>query len=228
MLVARNLTKEYQVGDHSLTVLRDVSFSIPQGAFVAVVGPSGSGKTTLLNLIGCLDQPDAGRIVIAGTDVTDRPLHALARLRNEYFGYIFQTFNLIPVLTAYENVEFPLRLSGVGRAERRMRTEGILERVGLGAHGSHRPNELSGGQRQRVAIARALVTNPLAVLADEPTANLDSRTATEIVDLMSALNHTQGVTFIFSTQDPHIIRKAGRVLWMTDGAVYEERKEVAS
>jgi putative ABC transport system ATP-binding protein len=223
-----HVTRSYRLGRATVPAVQQVNATFGRGEFTAVAGPSGSGKTTLLNLIGCLDQPDAGRIVIAGTDVTDRPLHALARLRNEYFGYIFQTFNLIPVLTAYENVEFPLRLSGVGRADRRLRTEGILERVGLRAHGSHRPNELSGGQRQRVAIARALVTNPLAVLADEPTANLDSRTATEIVDLMSALNRTQGVTFIFSTHDPQIIRKAGRVLWMTDGAVHEERKEVAS
>jgi putative ABC transport system ATP-binding protein len=223
-----HVTRSYRLGRATVPAVQQVSATFGRGEFTAVAGPSGSGKTTLLNLIGCLDQPDAGRIVIAGTDVTDRPLHALARLRNEYFGYIFQTFNLIPVLTAYENVEFPLRLSGVGRADRRLRTEGILERVGLGAHGAHRPNELSGGQRQRVAIARALVTNPLAVLADEPTANLDSRTATEIVDLMSALNQTQGVTFIFSTHDPQIIRKAGRVLWMTDGAVHEERKELAS
>jgi putative ABC transport system ATP-binding protein len=174
-------------------------------------------------VIGCLDKPDAGQVVIGGRDVTGQALHKLAGLRQKFFGYVFQTFNLIPVLSAYENVEFPLLLDGgSGAADRKGRVEALLERVGLADHRHHRPNQLSGGQRQRVAIARALVARPLAVLADEPTANLDSKTAGEIVDLMADLNTSEHVTFVFATHDPHIISKAGRVVWMADGAIQQD------
>ncbi|MGZ5440818.1 MAG: ABC transporter ATP-binding protein [Thermoanaerobaculia bacterium] len=215
--------RTYRLGKTDVPALEDVSVEIRRGEFTAIAGPSGSGKTTILNIIGCIDKPDAGRLLINGEDVTERPLHALAGLRNRYFGYIFQTFNLIPVLTAYENVEYPLLLAGVGRNERRERVAEMLEAVGLAGHAKHRPQELSGGQRQRVAIARALVTRPLAVLADEPTANLDSKTGSELLDLMAELNETQQVTFLFSTHDASILEKAHRVLSLHDGRLIETK-----
>ena len=219
----RGIRRTYRLGKTTVPALEDVNVGIRRGEFTAIAGPSGSGKTTILNIIGCIDKPDGGRLLINGDDVTDRPLHALAGLRNRYFGYIFQTFNLIPVLTAFENVEYPLLLAGVKRAERRERVTEMLEAVGLSAHAKHKPQELSGGQRQRVAIARALVTRPLAVLADEPTANLDSKTGTELLDLMAELNDTQQVTFLFSTHDSKILDKARRVLSLTDGRLVETK-----
>ena len=215
--------REYKLGNTTVPALREVDVAFGRGEFTAIAGPSGSGKTTLLNVIGCIDKPDAGRLMVDGEDVTDQPLHKLAGLRNRYFGFVFQSFNLIPVLTAFENVEFPLLIGGVARAERNRRVRELLDRVGLGAHARHRPSELSGGQRQRVAIARALVMEPMAVLADEPTANLDSHTGAEILDLMASLNESRGVTFIFSTHDHQIIRKARRVLSMADGVLREDR-----
>ena len=219
----RDVRRTYRLGKTTVPALENVSVGIGRGEFTAIAGPSGSGKTTILNIIGCIDKPDAGRLIINGDDVTDRPLHALAGLRNRYFGYIFQTFNLIAVLTAYENVEYPLLLAGVGRNERRQRVADMLEAVGLTAHAKHRPQELSGGQRQRVAIARALVTRPLAVLADEPTANLDSRTGSELLDLMAELNEKENVTFLFSTHDSKILEKARRVLSLHDGRLVETK-----
>jgi putative ABC transport system ATP-binding protein len=216
-----HVRRTYRLGKTLVPAVRDASVAFQRGEFTALAGPSGSGKTTLLNIIGCIDKPDAGRLIINGQDVTRLPLHKLAELRNKYFGYVFQTFNLIAVMSAYENVEYPLLLAGVGRAERRERVSRMLETVGLGDHARHRPSELSGGQRQRVAIARALVTRPLAVLADEPTANLDSKTAANLIDLMSYLNATENVTFIFSTHDQHIIGKARRVLAVQDGELVE-------
>jgi putative ABC transport system ATP-binding protein len=221
VIALRGVEREYRMGRTTIRALRGVSAEFQRGEFTAIAGPSGSGKTTLLNLIGCIDKPDRGRVIVNGQDVTDTPLHRLAGLRNRYFGFIFQTFNLIPVLNAYENVEFPVLLDGLPSGERRARVEGLLERVGLEDHRRHRPHELSGGQRQRVAIARALVAQPLAVLADEPTANLDSHTGAGILDLMHELNEARGVTFLFSTHDPQIIRKARRVLAIHDGEVQE-------
>ena len=223
VIALRGVEREYRMGRSTITALRGVSAEFRRGEFTALAGPSGSGKTTLLNLIGCIDKPDRGRVVVNGEDVTDTPLHRLAGLRNRYFGFVFQSFNLIPVLSAYENIEFPVLLDGTPAAERKSRVEALLERVGLADHRRHRPHELSGGQRQRVAIARALVARPLAVLADEPTANLDSRTGAEILDLMQELNEAAGVTFLFSTHDRQIMRKARRVLTMHDGEVLEER-----
>lgn len=219
----RGIRRTYRLGKTTVPALEDVNVGIRRGEFTAIAGPSGSGKTTILNIIGCIDKPDGGRLLINGDDITARPLHALAGLRNRYFGYIFQTFNLIPVLTAFENVEYPLLLAGVLRGERRARVSDMLDAVGLAAHAKHRPQELSGGQRQRVAIARALVTRPLAVLADEPTANLDSRTGGELLDLMAELNDTQQVTFLFSTHDSKILDKARRVLSLTDGRLIETK-----
>lgn len=216
-----HIQRTYRLGKTLVPAVRDATIEFQRGEFTALAGPSGSGKTTLLNIIGCIDKPDGGRLIINGEDVTSRPLYKLAGLRNKYFGYVFQTFNLIEVLTAYENVEYPLLLAGVGRAERRERVSKMLEAVGLGGHGKHRPSELSGGQRQRVATARALVTRPLAVLADEPTANLDSKTGHSLIDLMSHLNVTENITFIFATHDQHIIDRARRVVAVQDGALVE-------
>lgn len=214
-----DVQREYRLGKTAVTALRGVSVSVGPGEFTAIAGPSGSGKTTLLNIIGCIDKPDRGRLVVRGDDITAVPLHKLAALRNRYFGYVFQSFNLVPVLSAQENVEFPLLIGGVRRAERKRRASEMLERVGLAGHTKHRPSELSGGQRQRVAIARALVTEPMTVLADEPTANLDSKTGAEILDLMAELNHSRGVTFLFSTHDPAILSKARRVVRISDGVL---------
>lgn len=223
VIALRGVEREYRMGRTTSVALRGVSAEFQRGEFTAIAGPSGSGKTTLLNLIGCIDKPDRGQVIVNGDDVTDTPLHRLAGLRNRYFGFVFQSFNLIPVLSAYENVEFPVLLNGLSKGERRARVEHLLERVGLADHRRHRPHELSGGQRQRVAIARALVAQPLAVLADEPTANLDSRTGAEILDLMQELNEAGGVTFLFSTHDRQIMRKARRVLVMHDGRLRAER-----
>jgi putative ABC transport system ATP-binding protein len=220
----RDIERRYRLGKTEVLALRGVTVDFWSGEFTAIAGPSGSGKTTLLNIIGCIDKPNGGRLTLRGNDVTDQPTHRLAALRNRDFGFIFQTFNLIPVLTAYENVEYPLVINGTPKAERRRRVEELLAQVGLAEHRRHRPNELSGGQRQRVAIARALVNRPLAVLADEPTANLDSRTGGEILDLMSELNETQQVTFLFSTHDASIISRARRVLLMTDGILQEDER----
>jgi putative ABC transport system ATP-binding protein len=221
-----HIQRSYRLGKTIVPALRDATIDFRLGEFTALAGPSGSGKTTLLNIIGCLDKPDSGHLLINGEDVTRRPLHRLAGLRNRYFGYVFQTFNLIAVLTAYENVEYPLLLAGVGRKERRERVAEVLESVGLQDHARHRPSELSGGQRQRVAIARALVTKPIAVLADEPTANLDSKTGHGLIALMAELNDVHGVTFLFATHDPHIIDQARRVVSVHDGALLELRGEL--
>jgi len=220
----RDIERRYRLGKTAVLALRGVTVDFWSGEFTAIAGPSGSGKTTLLNIIGCIDKPNGGRLALRGKDVTDQPTHRLASLRNQYFGFIFQTFNLIPVLTAYENIEYPLVINGTPKAERRRRVEELLVRVGLAEHRRHRPNELSGGQRQRVAIARALVNRPVAVLADEPTANLDSRTGGEILDLMSELNESQQVTFLFSTHDASIISRARRVLLMADGILQEDER----
>ena len=219
------IRRTYKLGRTLVPALGDVSVTFRRGEFTAIAGPSGSGKTTILNIVGCIDKADGGQLIIDGRDVTAQPLHKLADLRNQYFGYIFQTFNLIAVLTAYENVEYPLLLAGVNRKERRERVAAMLAAVGLTAHANHKPSELSGGQRQRVAIARALVTRPLAVLADEPTANLDSKTGAELLDLMVELNETEGVTFLFSTHDPKVIARARRVLSMQDGQLVEIKGE---
>jgi putative ABC transport system ATP-binding protein len=215
----QQVQKHYRLGRISVRAVENVDLDLHQGDFVALAGPSGSGKTTLLNLIGCIDKPSGGRILIQGRDVTEIPLHRLADIRRSMIGFVFQTFNLIPVLTAFENVEYPLLLSGGSRKERHGRVWQWLERVGLKDQAQQRPDQLSGGQRQRVAIARALITDPVLVLADEPTANLDSATAAEILNLMSGLNQDLGSTFIFATHDSHIISRARRRISLRDGRV---------
>jgi putative ABC transport system ATP-binding protein len=217
-----DVTKSYALGRVRVTALRGVTLTIGRGELVALAGPSGSGKTTLLNLIGCIDKPDEGRVVIDGVDVTSVPLHRLASLRRDTIGFVFQTFNLVPVLTAYENVEYPLLLQGLPRRERDERVREWLERVDLTPQMKQRPDQMSGGQRQRVAIARAMAGQPKLVVADEPTANLDSATAARILDLLAELNSTTGVTFVFSTHDPALIERAERVVPIHDGTILDE------
>src|SRR5438105_426361 len=218
-----DVTRTYPLGRVNVRALTGVSLDIDRGDFLALAGPSGSGKTTLLNIIGCLDKPDAkpdsGRILIDGVDVTPVPLHRLAATRRDTLGFIFQTFNLIPVLTAYENVEYPLLLQHVPAAMRRKRVLEWLEQVGLSDQARQRPDQLSGGQRQRVAIARAMAGQPKLVLADEPTANPDSVTAAKILDLVEEINARTGCTFIFATHDPALMSRAHRCVQMHDGAL---------
>jgi putative ABC transport system ATP-binding protein len=218
VVAVKDLTKTYRLGMQTVTALAEVSLTVHAGEFMAVAGPSGSGKTTLLNLIGCLDTPTSGEIAIDGEPVGRLSATRRADLRARKLGFIFQTFNLIPVLTAWENVEYPLLIHRRG-GELGPRVQRALEQVGLGERARHRPPELSGGQQQRVAIARALVTEPALVLADEPTANLDSATGREIVDLMRRLNRERGTTFVFSTHDPRIMAAADRVVQISDGRV---------
>jgi len=213
------ISKSYRLGAVRVEALAGVSFDIARGDFVAVAGPSGSGKTTLLNIIGCIDKPDQGRIVIDDVDVTRVPLHRLTAMRRDAIGFIFQTFNLIPVLTAFENVEYPLLLKGLGRREREERVRHWLAQVGLQSQWKQRPDQLSGGQRQRVAIARAMVTEPKLVVADEPTANLDSETGSRILDLLADINANTGCTFVFSTHDASLIARAERVVRIRDGRI---------
>ena len=217
-----HVCKDYRLGEQTVRALDDVSLSIEQGVFLAIAGPSGSGKSTLLNLIGCIDTPTSGRILIDGKDVSGQSPDQLADLRARTIGFVFQTFNLLPVLSAQENVEYPLlQMRELGRDERRARVAKMLEIVGLARFARHRPNQLSGGQRQRVAIARALVTRPRLVLADEPTANLDHQTGEGILTLMQEINRRSGTTFIFSTHDRKVMSKANRLVRIEDGRVYQ-------
>jgi putative ABC transport system ATP-binding protein len=215
-VTVRDVSKTYRLGKVTVTALDGVSLAVKAGEFLAVAGPSGSGKTTLLNLIGCLDTPTSGEVMIDGEAIGGLSAGRRADLRARKLGFVFQTFNLIPVLTAWENVEYPLLLQR-RRGDVADRVRAALEHVGLADRARHRPPELSGGQQQRVAIARALVTEPALVLADEPTANLDSRTGHEIVELMRRLNRERGTTFVFSTHDPRIVNAADRVLEISDG-----------
>jgi putative ABC transport system ATP-binding protein len=212
-----SLIKNYMLGKTEVPALRGVTLGIKHGEFTAISGPSGSGKTTLLNLLGLLDSPTTGNVFLEGSEVTYNGLSSLHHIRLEKLGYIFQTFNLIPVLTAYENVEYPLLLTRKSSSLRRQLVERKLREVKIWEFRHHKPNELSGGQRQRVAIARALVNNPRIILADEPTANIDSVTASEILDLMLSLNEEEKVTFLFSTHDPQVLRYARRVIKIHDG-----------
>ena len=215
-----DVKKHYMLGDTRVDALRGVSLTIDRGEFMAIAGPSGSGKSTILNMIGCIDTPSEGRVIIDGTEVGHLSDAELTRYRRTRIGFIFQSFNLIPVLNVYENIEFPLLL-GNGRT-RKQREEIVMhfvEEVQLADRLKNKPNELSGGQRQRVAIARALVTRPLIVLADEPTANLDSETGHRIIELMREVNEAEKTTFIFSTHDSHIMEHARRVVNIRDGLV---------
>ena len=218
LIRGENVSKVYQTGEVPVKALRGVTFSIEKGAFAAFVGPSGSGKTTLLNLIGCLDKPSAGKLLVAGMDVSSFGKTDAAIFRGTHIGFIFQSFNLIPVLTAYENVEYPLiMVQNVPPAERRNRVEKLLEAVGMADQGKKMPDQISGGQKQRVAIARALVTRPQLVLADEPTANLDRDTAMSVLAVMKKIRDDSQTTFVFSTHDNRIIGKAESIYRIEDG-----------
>jgi len=219
----QDLVKQYALGSVTVPALRNVTLSMDKGEFATICGPSGSGKTTLLNLLGFIDSPSSGKVYFEGAEIRYNGLSHLHRLRLEKIGFIFQTFNLIPVLSAYENVEYPLLLTKKSARERRTLVEKILREVKLWDWRNHKPNELSGGQRQRVAIARALVNNPGLVLADEPTANIDSATAAEILDLMRTLNEEDRVTFLFSTHDPTVVAYAKRIIRLHDGAIVTEK-----
>lgn len=219
MVEVRDLHKDYKVGKVLFPALRGIELQIEDGEFTAMVGPSGSGKTTLLNIIGCLDSPTKGEVFFDRINTNQLSSKEKARLRQEKIGFIFQTFNLIPVLTAYENVELPLLLLNLSSQERKRRIQAILAEVGLSDFINRRPNEMSGGQQQRIAIARALVKKPNIVLADEPTANLDSNTARDILALMKELNQRHKTTFLFSTHDRLVMEYATRVINLRDGKV---------
>jgi putative ABC transport system ATP-binding protein len=219
LIRVRELRKVYRQGELEVHALRGVDLDVAEGEFTALAGPSGSGKTTLLNLIGALDVPTDGTVEVAGRDVTTLSTGDAADFRLDHVGFIFQAYNLVPVLTAYENAEFTLLLRGASPDERRKVVEPLLRTVGLGDMMDRRPHELSGGQQQRVAVVRALATRPRIVLADEPTANLDSETSTELMALMAELNRELGTTFVFSTHDPVVIRHARRLVELLDGHV---------
>ncbi|MGK7344968.1 MAG: ABC transporter ATP-binding protein [Candidatus Nitrospinota bacterium M3_3B_026] len=213
------VSKIYEQGQVSVTAVDDVTLDIKRGEFTALVGPSGSGKTTLLNLIGALDEPTSGKVYLEGSDLSGLSRHRLSRLRRDRIGFVFQAYNLVPTLSAYENAEFVLALQGVQKKERRERVTKILDEVGLSGLENRRPAELSGGQQQRVAIARSIVHEPAIVLADEPTANVDSATAEALLGLMEKLNEEESVTFLFSTHDQRVMDRAHRILRMRDGAI---------
>jgi len=218
-VVIENLNKTYQLDNVQVPGLVDVSIQIASNCFTVLSGPSGSGKTTLLNMIGCIDRPDSGRLLVAGQDVSQLSDDALSDFRARHIGFIFQTFNLLPVLSAYENVEYPLVMAGIPAESRRARVEQLLNAVGLMAKANHRPGQLSGGQRQRVAIARALALSPALVLADEPTANLDSQTGSMIIHLMRRIQRKYKVSFVFSSHDPKVINAADGVFNICDGRI---------
>jgi putative ABC transport system ATP-binding protein len=219
-----NATRDFKIGEMETHALRGVNLSINDGEFTALVGPSGSGKTTLLQLIGLLDKPTSGQVFINGKDATRLNRNQRADLRKGTIGFIFQFFALIPTLTAYENVEMPLLLNGTKPAERKKRVNEVLEAVGLSDRAHHRPDQLSGGQQQRVAVARALAINPKVILADEPTANLDTENGKQVMDIMKRLNKETGVTFVFATHDPRVISYADRVVTLQDGVITKDSK----
>lgn len=217
-----NVRKIYKMGEVRVPALNGVNLRVKTGEFMSVMGPSGSGKTTLLHLIGALDRPTEGRVLIKGVDISKLNDDKLAELRNREIGFVFQFFNLIPRMTAVENVELPMAFAGVPSEKRRKRAIELLEKVGLGDRLNHRPAELSGGERQRIAIARALVNDPLLVLCDEITGNIDTKTGEEILRLLRELNKEQNQTFVLVTHDPGVARSTGRVAYMRDGMIIKE------
>jgi len=227
MIRIKDLHKRYQSGDTQVHALRGVTLDIDFGEFTAIAGPSGSGKSTLLNIVGCLDQPDEGSVTIGDVELSGAEKKERADFRRQSLGFIFQSFNLIPVLTAYENVAFVLSLLGIDQNEVKERTMALLKEVGLEGMEHRRPAKLSGGQQQRVAVARALIKEPKIVLADEPTANLDSTTGEAILDLMASLNERHGTTFIFSTHDRMVMEHARRLVNLRDGQIGEDQRRSA-
>jgi len=228
MIKNEHVTKVYRMGEVDLTVIKDLNLNIDYGEFVAIVGPSGSGKSTVLNIIGCLDKPTEGKVVIDGVDVTKLNSTQLANFRGENIGFIFQSFNLIPVLSVYENIEYPLiMIQNLAKEERHQRIMKLLEDVDMLDQKDKFPDQLSGGQRQRVAIARALVTKPKIVFADEPTANLDTKTSNQIITLMRNIQKEFNTTFIFATHDEKIVTAVDRIITLVDGIITDD-KRVAS
>ena len=225
LVEGRDLHRAYALGQARVPAVRGVSIAIAPGEFVALQGPSGSGKTTLLNLLGLLDTPDSGRVMVEQKEAETLSEDVKSDLRRDRFGFIFQTFNLLSVLTAEENVAYPLALKGLDGSARRDRARELLASVGLPEKAAVRPDLLSGGQRQRVAIARALANDPAIVFADEPTANLDSHTADEILELMHGINASRGVSFLFATHDPNVVRRARRVVTLHDGVIESDRAQ---
>jgi putative ABC transport system ATP-binding protein len=225
MIEASNLKKVYKVGELELTVINDLSVKIGIGEFVSFIGPSGSGKSTVLNMLGCLDTPTSGTLTINEQDISHLDKTQLANFRGEHIGFIFQSFNLISVLTVYENIEYPLiMIQNLSEDERKNRVEKLLKEVGMYEHKDKTPDKISGGQMQRVAIARALVTNPKIVFADEPTANLDSKTAYMIIELMKKIQKEHNTTFIFATHDEKIVSNVDRLITLVDGNIVEDKR----
>ena len=222
---AKGVHRHYQQGPHTIKALQGVDLDVHQGDFLALMGPSGSGKSTLLNLFGGLDLPTEGQLEIEGKGLQDLTPAQLSNLRRDRMGFIFQAYNLIPVLSAYENAEFVLLLRGIGDDERKRTVMEMLKAVGLEGMENRRPNELSGGQQQRVAVARAIAGKPAIVLADEPTANLDSQTGSDLIAMMRELNEQHGITFIFATHDPKVMNAANRVVRLEDGAITSDERQ---
>ncbi|MBN1524264.1 MAG: ABC transporter ATP-binding protein [Spirochaetales bacterium] len=221
LISMNNINKDYTLGKTTIHAIKGVSFEIDRGEFLSVVGPSGCGKTTLLNIIGCIDKPTEGTVLFEGTDIATLSDNMESELRLKKIGFIFQSFNLIPVLNIFENIELPLIVGKVPKSERKKRVAYLVKAVGLEEFAAHKPDELSGGQRQRVAIARALVNKPDLVIADEPTANLDSVTGNTVLELMEKLNREEKVTFIFSTHNPEVMKYAHRIIHLKDGTISE-------
>ena len=219
-----DVKRTYKIGEVETHALQGVSLTIESGEFTALVGPSGSGKTTLLQLIGCLDQPSSGTVVINGKETTGLSRNQRADLRKGTIGFVFQFFALIPTLTAYENVEMPLLLNGKTSAERKQRVMELLGAIDMTDRAHHRPDQMSGGQQQRVAVARALATDPTMILADEPTANLDTENGEQVMEIMKKLNEETGTTFVFATHDPRVIKYAKRVVTLQDGLIVDDSK----
>jgi putative ABC transport system ATP-binding protein len=225
VLETEKLDKFFKLGEREVHALSDVSLQVKRGEFVSIMGPSGSGKTTLLNLLGCLDRPTHGKVILDGVDVTQVPEKDLYKVRRNKIGFIFQTFNLLPYLSALENVELPLEATGKATDARRTRARELLTMVGLSERGDHRPHRLSAGEQQRVAIARALANNPAIILGDEPTGNLDQKTGLEIVRLMGRLNRDQGTTIVMVTHDSRMASQTQRRLFLSDGKLLAKERE---
>lgn len=225
MIEAKHLQKVYKVGELNLTVIKDLSLEVNQGEFISIIGPSGSGKSTLLNMFGCLDTPTNGELIIDSYKINSLNKTQLAKFRGDNIGFIFQSFNLIPVLSVYENIEYPLiMIQNISEEERKQRVLKLLDEVGMLEHKDKTPDKISGGQMQRVAIARALVTNPKIVFADEPTANLDSKTAHKIIDLMKKIQQEHNTTFVFATHDEKIVANVDRIITLVDGEIVEDKR----
>ena len=227
IIKVRGATRVYEQGEVKVHALRGVDLDIERGEFSALAGPSGSGKTTLLNMIGCLDSPTEGSVEVSGVDVTKFSKSEAAKFRLDHIGFVFQAYNLIPVLSAFENAEFVMMLQGKPAEERKRIVMGLFERVGLQSEAHRRPSQLSGGQQQRVAVVRAIANKPVIVLADEPTANLDSKTSAALLDLMKELNEEEHITFLFSTHDPLVMQRAERVIRLDSGLVIDSDMSAA-